>query len=64
LPGSSHAPSTIQAFEDEMIDVTVPNNAFTDIHKKLVVEPGEFEIMVNVSSHDCDLQKLVLTVEG
>jgi hypothetical protein len=47
-----------------MIDVTVPNNAFTDIHKKLVVEPGEYESMVGVSSRDCDLQRLVLTVEG
>lgn len=47
-----------------MIDVTVPNNAFTDIHKKLVVESGEFEIMIGASSRDCDLQKAVLTAEG
>lgn len=36
---------------------------FTNIDKKRVVEPGEFEIMVGNSSQDKDLQKVILTVK-
>lgn len=34
--------------------------AFTNIHKKYVAEPGEFEIMVGNSSRDEDLTKIIL----
>ena len=37
--------------------------AFTDLHMRHVVEPGEFEIMIGTSSDDRDLQKVILTVE-
>jgi beta-glucosidase len=44
------------------LDITPESLAFFDIHKKFVVEPGEFEIMVGNSSRLADLQKLTLTV--
>jgi beta-glucosidase len=36
--------------------------SFTNIEKKYIVEPGDFEIMVGNSSRDSDLQKLILKV--
>jgi beta-glucosidase len=36
--------------------------SFTDINKKLVVESGDFEIMIGNSSRDQDLTKVVLQV--
>jgi beta-glucosidase len=36
--------------------------AFTNIDRELVVEPGEFEIMVGNSSRDEDLKKVILKV--
>jgi beta-glucosidase len=45
------------------IDITPESLAFYDINMKYVVEPGEFAIMVGNSSGDCDLQKVILTVE-
>ncbi len=51
---------------DESRTVTLPiqpeHLSYTDIHKNLVVEPGEFVIMVGTSSRDVDLQKAVLMV--
>ncbi len=44
------------------LDITPESLAFYDIHMKYVVEPGEFEIMAGNSSHDADLQKVILTV--
>jgi beta-glucosidase len=42
--------------------LTPEHLAFTNIEKKFVVEPGDFEIMVGNSSMDQDLVKVVLTV--
>lgn len=42
--------------------LTPEHLAFTNIEKKFVVEPGDFEIMVGNSSRDQDLVKAVLTV--
>jgi len=36
--------------------------SFTNVDKKLVVEPGDFEIMVGNSSRDEDLKKIILHV--
>lgn len=36
---------------------------FTNIDRKLVVEPGDFEIMVGTSSRDEDLEKVILQVK-
>jgi len=36
--------------------------SFTNIRKKWVVEPGEFEIMVGNSSRDQDLTRVILNV--
>jgi beta-glucosidase len=44
------------------LDITQESLAFYGISKKLVVEPGDFEIMVGNSSRSADLQKLTLTV--
>jgi beta-glucosidase len=44
-------------------DITPDRLAFYNIDMKFVVEPGEFEIMVGNSSRDCDLKRVVLTVE-
>jgi len=44
------------------LDITPDSLAFYDVKMKYVVEPGEFEIMVGNSSRDCDLQKVILTV--
>jgi len=44
------------------LDITPNSLAFYGIAKKLVVEPGDFEIMVGNSSRNADLQKLTLTV--
>jgi len=44
------------------LEVTPDSLAFYDLDKRYVVEPGEFEIRVGNSSHDSDLQKVVLTV--
>jgi beta-glucosidase len=45
------------------LDITPDSLAFYDLNMEFVVEPGEFEIMVGSSSRDCDLQRVVLTVE-
>lgn len=42
--------------------LTPEHLAFTNIEKKFVVEPGDFEIMVGNSSQDQDLAKAILTV--
>lgn len=56
----------ITLYAGETTTVTLPITpdrlAFTNIDKKFVVEPGEFEIMVGNSSRNEDLQKLILTV--
>jgi beta-glucosidase len=44
------------------LDITPESLAFYGIDKKLVVEPGDFEIMIGNSSRVADLQKLTLTV--
>jgi beta-glucosidase len=44
------------------LDITPESLNFYGINKKLVVEPGEFEIMIGNSSQVADLQKLTLTV--
>ena len=44
------------------LDILPEHLAFTDINKKYVVEPGEFEIMVGNSSRDEDLLKTILHV--
>ena len=44
-------------------EITPDLLAFYDIDMNHLVEPGEFEIMVGNSSRDCDLQKVVLSVE-
>jgi len=44
------------------LEIAPESLAFHDIDMKLVVEPGEFEIMVGNSSRDIDLQKVILTV--
>ena len=45
------------------LDITPEHLAFYDIDMDYVVEPGEFKIMVGNSSHDEDLQQMVLTVK-
>lgn len=45
------------------LDITPELLEFYDINMKLVVEPGDFEIMVGNSSRDADLQKVILRVE-
>lgn len=45
------------------LDITPESLAFYDVRMKYVVEPGEFEVMIGDSSRDCDLQKVILTVE-
>jgi len=42
--------------------LTPEHLSFTNIEKKFVVEPGDFEIMIGNSSQDKDLQKVLLTV--
>jgi beta-glucosidase len=44
-------------------DITPELLAFYGADMKFAVEPGEFEIMIGNSSRDCDLQKLILTVD-
>jgi beta-glucosidase len=44
------------------LDITPASLSFYDIDMKVVVEPGDFEIMVGSSSQDADLQKLILQV--
>jgi len=44
-------------------DIASESLAFYDVNMKFVVEPGEFEIMIGTSSRDCDLEKVILTVE-
>jgi len=44
------------------LPITSESLAFYNIHMKYVVEPGDFEIMVGNSSHDADLQRVILTV--
>jgi len=44
------------------LDITLESLAFYDVNMKYVVEPGDFEIMVGISSRDRDLQKVILTV--
>jgi hypothetical protein len=44
-------------------DILPEHLAFTYTQMKYVVGPGEFVITVGTSSRDCDLQKVVLTVE-
>jgi beta-glucosidase len=46
------------------LDITCESLAFYDIDMRFTVEPGEFEIMVGVSSRDADLQKTILNVTG
>jgi beta-glucosidase len=46
------------------LDITPEHLAFYDIDMKYVVEPGEFEIMVGSSSHNEDLQKILLYVKA
>lgn len=45
------------------LDITPDSLSFYDVNMNFVVEPGEFEIAVGNSSRDCDLQKVILTVE-
>ncbi|MFH1198178.1 MAG: glycoside hydrolase family 3 N-terminal domain-containing protein [bacterium] len=45
------------------IDITPEKLAFTNIDKKFVVEPGDFEIMIGNSSQDSDLKKIMLNVK-
>ena len=56
----------LRAGETKTVSFTVgPDQlAFTNIHKRWVVEPGQFEIMVGNSSRDTDLSKVKLTVTG
>ncbi len=42
--------------------ITTEHLAFTNIDKKFIVEPGDFEIMVGNSSQDSDLAKTILQV--
>lgn len=44
------------------LEITPDSLAFYDIDMRFTVEPGEFEIMVGVSSRDADLQRTTLTV--
>jgi beta-glucosidase len=46
------------------LEITPDLLAFYDVNMNYTVEPGEFEIMVGISSRDCDLQKVILEVEG
>jgi beta-glucosidase len=46
------------------LDITPEHLAFYNIDMKYVVEPGEFEIMVGSSSHNEDLQKVLLCVKA
>lgn len=43
--------------------ITPQHLSFTNIDKKYVVEPGDFEIMVGNSSRDKDLLKIILNVK-
>jgi beta-glucosidase len=45
-----------------VFDITPASLSFYDVNMKLVVEPGDFEMMVGNSSRDADLTKLVLQV--
>ena len=45
------------------LDITPELLAFYDINMNFLVEPGAFEIAVGNSSRDCDLQKIILTVQ-
>ncbi|MEN6306173.1 MAG: glycoside hydrolase family 3 N-terminal domain-containing protein [Anaerohalosphaeraceae bacterium] len=49
--------------ETVVLDITPEHLAFYNIDMEYVVEPGEFEIMIGNSSRDCDLQKVMLTVQ-
>ncbi len=50
--------------ETKTVTLEIPPEslAYYNIDMKLVVEPGEFEIMAGNSSRDADLQKVILTV--
>ncbi len=56
---------TLKPGENKTVTLVLSSEllAFTNIDKKLVVEAGDFEIMVGNSSRDSDLQKVILTVE-
>jgi beta-glucosidase len=45
------------------LKITPEQLAFTNIEKKYVVEPGDFEIMIGNSSQDSDLKKIILNVK-
>lgn len=49
--------------ETVQMDITPKLLAFYTIDMEYTVEPGDFEIMVGSSSRDCDLQKVILTVQ-
>ncbi|HWD20678.1 MAG TPA: glycoside hydrolase family 3 N-terminal domain-containing protein [Verrucomicrobiae bacterium] len=55
---------TLQPGEKTIVSLALTPDllAFHNVDMKLVVEPGEFEIMVGSSSRDEDLQKIVLEV--
>jgi len=44
------------------LDITPELLEFYDVNMKLVVEPGDFELMIGNSSRDADLQKTILKV--
>ena len=46
-----------------VLDIAPAALAFYNVNMKYVVEPGEFEIMVGISSCDSDLHKVILTVK-
>jgi beta-glucosidase len=56
---------TLQAGQTETVEFEITPDllAFYNVDMKLVVEPGDFEIMVGNSSRDADLQKVILRVE-
>jgi len=45
------------------LEIKPEHLAFYDIDMEYIVEAGKFEIMVGNSSRDCDLQKVILTVQ-
>ncbi len=49
--------------ETVSFEIAPEHLAFYNIDMDYVVEPGDFEIMIGSSSRDCDLQKVMLTVE-
>lgn len=55
---------TLEPGERRTVELPITSDrlAFYDIHMDLVVEPGEFEIMVGISSREEDLQTVILEV--